>query len=302
MYNVYYKNKDSKSPESNRIEPKAEQMINEGTPQNLDLYSFLINKREHYYHLDQVKACRENFKNELYESWKKDKFDHLNMIENLQNMNMNIDLNSYNQAQFHESKTHKNHNLFLNTEDKDYLNFYSCVREKVYQLFLELVKDLEPNIEKAKHIARNNSKVFEGSNVSKDEAWTCYMKKTSTFYKSYSSFVQNLPGFDKINIHDLFKLSNNNCAIINCLSKSELYIEDEFYLMADGIQITRKFLDQFFSTQVINCLFELYHELEKLDLSRKEMGLLMAYMLTSTDRGTHFNICFLKKAKLSLIY
>ena len=120
------------------------------------------------------------------------------------------------------------------------------------------------------------------------------MKKTTVFYKSYSSFVRNLPGFDKINLDDLFKLSINNCPIINCLSKYELYIDGEFYLITEGIHIKRKLLEQFFSKQVIDYLFEFYKKLAKIDLSRKEMGLLMAYMLTLFDAGKYYYINELK--------
>ena len=170
-----FKNKDTKlllEKILKQNESSSEPIVDE-TGQNLDLYTFLVNKREYYYHLDQVKVYRENIKNHLFQSRKKEKFDyddHFSMIENIKSMSININLNSYSQTRFNKSKTHKNYNFFLNTDDEDYLNFYSFVREKVQELHYELIKDLVPNIEKAQHIAKNNAKVFEGSNVPKDVA------------------------------------------------------------------------------------------------------------------------------------
>lgn len=262
-------------------------------------YTFSKNneiKIDNFKHLDEIETIRENLKSQLILHHKYINDFELFEIDaqTLQSFDMKLLFKS--QPKFLQTnslipKTFFTE-LFLNSENESFLYLLSFIRDKVYQMYIEFVKPLENNIEYAKDLVKNNVKLFSGHDSSKEEVWRCYFNNISNFAKMYVFFAKELPGFNKICTEDFSKILNDCLPVIYGIRSTKLFHDGESYLLADHVQLTKKWIVELVGEANTDIIFSFHTKLNSLNLTNQELALLIPFVLTSPGKFFTYFINF----------
>lgn len=174
------------------------------------------------------------------------------------------------------------HDLFFNMENENILFLLTIIRDKVYQLYIELIKPLEKNIEQAHELIKNKIKTFEGHEVTKEKAWQCHITEMKNQAQLFVAYGKSLPGFNNISSKDFTAIIGDNLAVLVGFKITKLYIKNECYYVIDHIQMCKYWLRKFFGEAILNNILDFHHKLNNLKLSNHELALMIPFVLTST--------------------
>ena len=178
------------------------------------------------------------------------------------------------------------HDLFFNMENENILFLLTIIRDKVYQLYIELIKPLEKNIEQAHELIKNKIKTFEGHEVTKEKAWQCHITEMKNQAQLFVTYGKSLPGFNNISSRDFTAIIGDNLAVLVGFKITKLYIKDECYYIIDHIQMCKYWQRRFFGEAILNNILDFHHKLNNLKLSNHELALMIPFVLTSTGLDT----------------
>jgi hypothetical protein len=178
-------------------------------------------------------------------------------------------------------------------ENENVLYLLTVVRTKVHRLYAQLVGPLERKTEITKEILRKNIKM---PLVQKEQAWEAYKSFIKNLTSIIFSFVNELPGFDKVCQHDLTSLVDNSVPILLPFLNSKLYIDGEFYLLLGSFLVDKFLFMEFFGKTIYDSYTEFMNNIQRLNLTNEEISLLIPFILTSPSK------LFFFKHHLSLFY
>ncbi|CAF0944023.1 unnamed protein product [Brachionus calyciflorus] len=94
--------------------------------------------------------------------------------------------------------------------------------------------------------------------------------------------IKQLPGFSHFKTNDLKTIMNTHFFTILTLRQHKLFINGDFYFMLDGnIQLNRDVVAALFNKKARDYVFHFWSCLKSLNLTEKEMGLIIPFLLSS---------------------
>ena len=140
----------------------------------------------------------------------------------------------------------------------------------------------ESMMERATYLRSNKITLYDGHNASKDNVINACKGMLAKHTKDYINLIQNIPGLmDCIDLNDLVILAEDNLLVIFGLKSTHLFIENEFYLFNEGVQISKKWMDYLLSHEMSNKVFEFHERFNSLRLTDNEVALLIPILITS---------------------
>jgi hypothetical protein len=184
---------------------------------------------------------------------------------------------------------------YINNSNESFLVLLAIIRDKCYQLYNQLTKPFDQMYERAKELIRNKVTDFEGRNASKEDVYAKFLNVMTIHVKEYLLYTKDLPGFSKICINDLNAIHAENMAPMFTLKFHKLHINGECYLMADDIQITRKWSNEIAGIKATDFVFDFHQKLSDLKLTDQEMSLIFPFIMTSTGSYNYKLISMFQK-------
>ena len=206
-------------------------------------------------------------------------------IDKLLNSNSDLEFFFKSQSKLYESSTiiaKPSYNDLFNSEGENILYFLAMIRDKCLQLFMEHTKPFEENIKAARELVKKNTTDFQREDITKEIALDCFMNYMKNYGPILVSYVKSMPGFNNININDLSTVIKENLPVVNAFRITDLYINDECYLIVNNVQLSKKWTLQFFGPTMCESIFKFHKNLNELRLSNYEKALLIPIIITST--------------------
>ena len=202
-----------------------------------------------------------------------------------------FDLKKYLEAELAITKTRKLlfklahfNEVIIDLDSKRHLAILNNIKIDIVRLYIKYKKPFELNIRNAKFLARSphTIKIFDEYNSEKSDAFPLLglMSYIKNYIKHYMLFCKQLPGIESLSSDDFFRLVRINFPLMFIWSLLELSITKDCFLISEGIQMNKKFLADFLDDETCQLIYEYQNALKTLDLSEKEMGILMAFLLT----------------------
>ncbi|CAF0708852.1 unnamed protein product [Brachionus calyciflorus] len=96
--------------------------------------------------------------------------------------------------------------------------------------------------------------------------------------------IQELPCFLNFSRNDLKTIMNTHFFSTLCLMQIKLFLNDDFYFMFSGdVQLNRDVFAVLFNSKARDIAFYFFSSLKSLDLTEKELGLLIPFILSSIN-------------------
>lgn len=122
----------------------------------------------------------------------------------------------------------------------------------------------------------------------KEDVWKGYCSEIFSFTRRFIKYVQSVPGFNQFDSRDLAILTKERLFTCYGLFLTRLVIEGEFYMMLDSkIQSSRYLMEKVYTKDVSDLIFDLHERINKFNLTGKEIGVLIAWLLVS-EGELHF--------------
>jgi hypothetical protein len=174
------------------------------------------------------------------------------------------------------------HESFARKTNQSCLILITLLKDKMLQLLQEQREVFEPMVERAKFLRENKITLYDGHNASKDTVLNSVKGMLAKHTKDYINLIQNIPGLiDCLDLNDLVILAEDNLICMFALKCTHLFIDNEFYLFHDGVQISKKWMDSILSYEMANKVFEFHARFNSLLLTDQEIALLMPILITS---------------------
>ena len=171
---------------------------------------------------------------------------------------------------------------YLIKNKNEFLIIIPLLRDKIYYIHNEFMKTFENCMKTGENLYNNNLKGFYNhQGFNKRYVWSCYMKFLTSHYDSFIVFVKQIPGLERLNIQDIGQILKEKYFIIIDLSLRKLFIDDECYLTTNGVQVNKYWMREFFGKKVSDLVFEFYQRIDELKLTKNEIALLAAFVITS---------------------
>jgi hypothetical protein len=178
---------------------------------------------------------------------------------------------------------------FGEKKDQKFLTVVTMLREKVFGLFLEQRLPFDEMLENARSLVAKKVTSFEGHDAAKEKVLNCTHEILSKHTRDYIRFVQNLPGFvDYIDVNDLIALAQDNLCLVFGLKVTKLFIDNEFYITENGVQLSRKWMNSLLGTNVANGVFNFHSNFNQLNLLDQELALLIPILITTPCEKIHY--------------
>ena len=200
-----------------------------------------------------------------------------------------FDLKKYLEAELEITKTRRLliklthfNEVIIDLDSKRHLAILNNIKVDIVRLYIKYKKPFELNIRNAKFLSRSphTIKIFDQYNSEKSDAFLGLMSYIKNYIKHYMLFCKQLPGIESLNSDDFFRLIRINFPLMFIWSLLELSITKDCFLISEGIQMNKKCLADFLDDETCKLFFEYQNVLKTLDLNEKEMGILMAFLLT----------------------
>ena len=112
--------------------------------------------------------------------------------------------------------------------------------------------------------------------------WESFLRTMLDFTKKTYSFIQQIPGFDRLNTCDLGNIMHKRLFNIFGLITTKLLVEDEYFLiLSDNIRCCKYWIEKCLSKEICKKIFEYHYDLNALELTDNELALLIPVLLTS---------------------
>ena len=184
-------------------------------------------------------------------------------------------------------------NKYLNTKDESILVLMPIIRDKCYQLYNQFAKPLEKDLDRARFLVKNNVKIFEGHDVSKEVFFREVACNLKIIIENYLKYTSDLPGFNKICVQDLNFIHKEGTLIVLLLCTNKYYINDECYFMHGNIQQSKKWIYELVGAKAGVYVFDFQKNFQNLNLTEYEIALIIPFLLTSIGKLIN-NLLYLK--------
>jgi hypothetical protein len=191
---------------------------------------------------------------------------------------------------------------FGEKKDQKFLMVVTMLREKVFGLFLEQRLPFDDMLENARCLVANEVTSFEGHDASKEKVLNSTHEILSKHTRDYIRFIQNLPGFvDYIDVKDLIALAQDNLCLVFALKVTKLFIDNEFYITENGVQLSRKWMNSLLGTNIANSVFQFHSNFNKLDLLDQELALLIPILITSPCEKINYFFTYFSRVRSKIL-
>lgn len=171
---------------------------------------------------------------------------------------------------------------FGEKHDQTLFIIISLLREKMLELYLEQREPYDIMLDRARFLIANKVDVFDGHDACKERVLNSTQELLSKHTNDYVRFVQNLPGLtDCIDVNDLIALAQDNFCLVFAMKVTNLFIENEFYLSLNDVQLSRKWMESLLGIEIANKVFQFHSIFNKLELTDNEISLLIPILITS---------------------
>nr|ASL70587.1 nuclear receptor [Brachionus plicatilis] len=178
---------------------------------------------------------------------------------------------------------------YLNCSNENQLIVLSLLRDKSYQIFKEHAKEFEEHEKLARKLIESDYKPRDIVRTS-DRVFDLKRKNMNALLKHASSMFQiihELPGFQRINKHDLPRILSDGFFVIFGLRAIKLFINDDYYFMLDeSTPMNREVFALLTSEGVRDYAFDFYSKFKKLNLTDQEYALLIPIFLTMSTSSS----------------
>ena len=186
------------------------------------------------------------------------------------------------------------HESFARKSNQSCLILITLLKDKMLHLLQEQREPFEPMMERAAYLGANKITLYDGHNASKDNVINAVKGMLAKHTKDYINLIQNIPGLmDCLDLNDLVVLAEDNLLVIFGLKCTQLFIENEFYLFNEGVQISRKWMDVILSYEMSMKVFEFHERFNSLCLTDQEVALLIPILITSPCKFFEAHLLFL---------
>ncbi len=175
---------------------------------------------------------------------------------------------------------------YLNTfnvklKDFDYRNLitYSLINNKIYQAFLAILKDFEPDYKR--------SLEFQGNPIKKDGITLEYMLNFVAYEKLHRSvkltieFLKQIPGFAELPGEQFSKIVKRGVMDFHIVTAAPMIRDGESYIVFNnGIHLSRKWLNKMRGKEKTDIKIDAAESINKLGINEREKALLLVYLFS----------------------
>ena len=171
----------------------------------------------------------------------------------------------------------------LSVEIND-LFLMSVLKDKVYQIYKQHIKESLLINETKKRLKNNDYIDSSAENVTQDDLLAGIISDLTENAKWLTNFTLNLPGFNKLEEEDFMKIVNHATAMTYGLQLNEFYYNNEFHhIIKNGYQLSQNRLNLAFGSFGAYLFIIAHAKFKELDLSENEISLLYPAFLYSCD-------------------
>ncbi|CAF0706841.1 unnamed protein product [Brachionus calyciflorus] len=182
-----------------------------------------------------------------------------------------------------KSKTDSFKNEYYLTSDKNQMIEIHHLKDHVHEIYIETSKEWDSHVHIAKVIESSGQK--RSYNFNEDFIFFLNQENLKCFHshtKRLLKIIQNLPGFLDFEKDDLKIIMNTHFFTTLCLTQIKLYRNKDFYyMMGENVQLNWEIFKVMFNERVSGSVFCFFSCLKSLDLTEKELGLLIPFVLSS---------------------
>ncbi|CAF0926195.1 unnamed protein product [Brachionus calyciflorus] len=154
-----------------------------------------------------------------------------NSIQNLSEINENIKILEFYKLipfTFYREK-------FLNSSKENQTLVLSLLKDKTYQLFQECIEGFDSYETRALNILQSGYVPidYERSQENIDFIRQTFLSFLKNHAMAVYKFINNLPGFDRLDKHDMNVMMNDNFFSLLAYRSYKLFLEDDCFLMLD---------------------------------------------------------------------
>lgn len=161
----------------------------------------------------------------------------------------------------------------------------SLVNVPCYELYLKFTEKYDRQYDKALRVIQKLEASQIDENVPIVLIWENILKEFFNHTQQMFKYAKQLPGFEKICTHDFLLMLNSNIFVVFGLRINQLIIDGENYLInSNNIQFDKKSMYKTFGLSLTNKIMYYHTKLTSFDLSKKEIALLIPYILSNTSK------------------
>jgi len=159
---------------------------------------------------------------------------------------------------------------------------YSSLKEKAFQLYNNKLIAL--------NVPNQDLQKVDIDDVPIEFAWSLYSELMLSHVGQLASYMIELPGFSSFNESDFSYLINEHLNEFLYIKNSEILIKKDFKInQNDQTEFIKKGILKFFGSKFCDCMFKLNELFNKLELTDREISLIIPVLLLSTGNS---NISF----------
>ncbi|CAF0957751.1 unnamed protein product [Brachionus calyciflorus] len=177
---------------------------------------------------------------------------------------------------------------FLNSSNQNQVLVLSLLKDKTYQLFQECNEGFDTyetralNILQSGYVPIENERSQENIDFIRQTFLSFLQNHALAIYK----FINNLPGFDRLDKHDMNVMMNDNFFSILGYRTYKLFLEDDCFLMLDeNIQFDKKIASFVLGDDIQKRVFKYCFKITSFNLTEVEIALSTAFILTTFSKN-----------------
>jgi hypothetical protein len=189
---------------------------------------------------------------------------------------------------------------YLNTfnvklKDFDYRNLitYSLINNKIYQAFISILRDFEPDYKRSREFQENPN--F----VTKQDVTLEYMLKyvanvkIERTVKLTVGFLKHIPGFAELPGEQFSKIVKRGIMDFQIITSAPMIRDGEFYIiLSNGVHLSRYWLNKMRGKQKTDIKIEAAESINRLSISDREKALLLVFLYSLPGISYHDSLLF----------
>lgn len=174
--------------------------------------------------------------------------------------------------------------IYMNTFNENILFVLTLMRDKCYQMFVELRRPYDPFHKRMLRIREQNLHKQEKQKIIEPNCEFVYeqVEKLLNFHVHVSAkYIRELPGFNRLAVEDIAIILKSRSFAIFGFRVQYLFVDNEYYMMiADNIQLNRQIMIKSFGDSFTNYIFDYHDRLNKLELTERELAVICPLILS----------------------
>lgn len=174
-------------------------------------------------------------------------------------------------------------NTYLNTFNENILFVISLLRDKSYQLFMDLRRQFDPSFKRMVQVRRQNQHRNPplGYDVSPDLGWVLMKKLLSEHTQAVTIYTRQLPGFNRICVQDLETIVMNHTFALLSFRMQYLYADNEiYYMLSDDVQMSRNLMRRTVGEMLAQKIYGYHERIETLGFTDHELAAICPFFLS----------------------